>query len=233
MLNLLSKKYNKNDFGLYRDDGLAALRNKSGPHSEQLKKNIQKIFKEHGLDVIVQCNMKLVNYLDVTFNLNEETCRPYTKPNNEVKSIHKNSNHHSIAIRQIPLSIESRLSTLSFNEKIFQETIPPYHEALQNFGYRHTLTYKRLKNDNNSTNINKIKRNRKRQIIWFNPPFNLKTTTKICKLFLILLDKHFPPHNKLYRLFNRNNVKISYSCMPSMNSYTYMHNHKVVNDKPN
>ena len=45
MLNLLSKKYNKNDFGLYRDDGLAILKNKSGLQSEQVKKNIQKIFK--------------------------------------------------------------------------------------------------------------------------------------------------------------------------------------------
>ena len=104
---------------------------------------------------------------------------------------------------------------------------------MQNSGYRHTLTYKRPKNDNNSTNINKIKQNRKRQIIWFNPPFNLKTKTKIGKLFLNLLDKHFPPHNKLHRLFNRTNVKSSYSCMPNMNSYTYMHNHKVLNDKPN
>ena len=34
MLNLLSKKYNKNDFGLYRNDGLAVLKNKSGPQSE-------------------------------------------------------------------------------------------------------------------------------------------------------------------------------------------------------
>ena len=34
MLNLLSKKYNKNDFGLYRDDGLAFLKNKSGLQSE-------------------------------------------------------------------------------------------------------------------------------------------------------------------------------------------------------
>ena len=40
-------------------------------------------------------------------------------------------------------------------------------------------------------------------------------------------------HNKLHKLFNRTNVKISYSCMPNMNSYTYMHNHKVLNDKPN
>ena len=121
---------------------------------------------------------------------------------------------HQVSSRQIPLSIESRLSTLSFNEKIFQEASPPYQKALQNSGYRHTLTYKRPENDNNSTNINKIKRNRKRQIIWFNPPFNLKTKTKISKLFLNLLDKHFPLHKKLHKFFNRTTVKINYSCMP-------------------
>ena len=60
MLNLLSKKYNNNNFGLYRDDGLAVLKNKRGPQSEQVKKIIQKIFKEHGLDIIIQCNMKIV-----------------------------------------------------------------------------------------------------------------------------------------------------------------------------
>ena len=58
---------------------------KSGPQSEQGKKNIQKIFKDHGLDIIIQCNMKVVNYLDVTFNLSDGTYKPYTKPNNEIK----------------------------------------------------------------------------------------------------------------------------------------------------
>ena len=37
LLNILSKKYNKNDLGLYRDDGLAVLKNKSGPQSQQVK----------------------------------------------------------------------------------------------------------------------------------------------------------------------------------------------------
>ena len=233
MLHVLSKKYNKNDFGLSQDDGLAILKNKIGPQSEQVKRNIQKIFKEYGLDIILQCNMKVVNYFDVTFNLNDRTYNPYTKPNNKIKYMHKNSNHPPSGIRQIPLSIEPRLSTLSFNEKIFQEAVPPCQKALQNSGYTLTLTYKRPKNDNNSTNTNKIKQNRKRQIIWFNPPFNLKTKTKIGKSFLNLLDKHSHPHNKLHKLYNRTTVKISYSCMANMNSYTYMHNHKVLNDKPN
>ena len=125
VLNFLSKNYSKIDFGLYRDDRLAVLKNKSGPQSKQVKKNIQKIFKEHGLDIIIQCSMKIVNYLDVTFNLNDGTYKPYTKPNNKIKYIPKDSYHPSSVIRQIPLSIESRLSTLILNERIFQEAVPP------------------------------------------------------------------------------------------------------------
>ena len=129
------------------------LKNKSGPQAEQVKKNIQEIFNEHGLNIIIQCNMKIVNYLHV-FNLHDGTYKPYTKPNNEIKYIHKNSSHPPSVIRQIPLSIKSMLFTLSFNDKIFQEAVTPYQKALQNSGYRHTLTYKSPKNDNNSTNIN-------------------------------------------------------------------------------
>ena len=70
--------------------------------------------------------MKFVNYLDVTFNLNDGNYKPYTKTNNEIKYIQKDSNHPPSFIRQIPVSIESRLSTLSYNEKILQEALPPY-----------------------------------------------------------------------------------------------------------
>ena len=156
VLNILSKKYNKNNFRLFRDDGLAILKNKSRPQSEQVKENIRKIFKEHAQDIIIRCSMKVVNSLDVIFNLNGGTYKPYTKQNNEIKYILKNSNHPPSVIRQIPLSIESRLSTLSFNEKIFEEAAPSYQKALQNSDYRYIITYKRPKSDKNSANINKI-----------------------------------------------------------------------------
>ena len=132
----------------------------------------------------------------------------------------------------MPQSIESKLSTLSFNEKIFQEVVPPYQKALQNSSYRHIFSYKHPRNNSNRK-INKIKGNRKFKTICFNSPVNLKMKTKIGKLFLNLLDKDFPPFSKLHRLFNKTNVKISYTCMSNMNSYIHMHNHKVVNNKPN
>ena len=42
MLFLTSEKYNEKDAGLYRDDRLGMVKNKSGPETEKIKKNIQK-----------------------------------------------------------------------------------------------------------------------------------------------------------------------------------------------
>ena len=42
---------------------------KNGPQSKQIKKSIQKIFNGYGLDIMIESNMKIVNYSDATFNL--------------------------------------------------------------------------------------------------------------------------------------------------------------------
>ena len=77
-----SLKYNKNNIGIYRDDDLAIFKNISDPKWE---KDIQKLFKENELDIVIQCNMKTVNYLDVTLNLENSTDCPYQKENNQLK----------------------------------------------------------------------------------------------------------------------------------------------------
>ena len=64
LLYKLSLKYNKNDIGLYRNGGLAISKNISGPKSEKIKASIQKLLKENQLDIVIECNMKTVNYLD-------------------------------------------------------------------------------------------------------------------------------------------------------------------------
>ena len=43
LLEKISEICNKYDIGLYRDDGLAVFRNKSGTHLEKKKKGITKI----------------------------------------------------------------------------------------------------------------------------------------------------------------------------------------------
>ena len=75
--------------------------------------------------------LKIFNYLDVTFNLSNATYRPFYKPNNEITYIHNELDHPLSVLRQIPLSIESRLSKHSSNEKLFKESTQIYQEALK------------------------------------------------------------------------------------------------------
>ena len=66
LLNLLGWQYDAKNIGLYRNDGLSIFKNCSDLQMEKIKKCLQKVFKNNGLDVIVDSNIKKVNYLDVT-----------------------------------------------------------------------------------------------------------------------------------------------------------------------
>ena len=75
--------------------------------------------------------------------------------------------------------------------------------------------------------IRKMK-TRKRNIIWFNPPFSKSVSTNVAKTFLQSVTKHFLRSHKLHKIFNRNTVKVSYSCMNNMPKIITGHNKKVI-----
>ena len=74
-------------------------------------------------------------------------------------------------------------------------------------------------------------KNRKRNIIWFNPSFSLNVSTNIGKKSFSLLGKHFPKTHQLHKLFNRNNVKVSYSSLPNFKSVINGHNKNILNEQ--
>ena len=43
-----------------------------------------------------------------------------------------------------------------------------------------------------------------------------------------LVDNHFPRLHKYYKLFNRNIIRLSYSCKPNMNNIIWKHNSKFM-----
>ena len=51
------------------------------------------MFKQKGLQIVIECNLKVVCYLGVTFNVNDGSYRPYRKPNNKTHYIHIKSEH--------------------------------------------------------------------------------------------------------------------------------------------
>ena len=288
----------------------------------------------------------MVDYLDVTLNLADGSNKPFHKPKSEVNYIHRESNHPTSIIKQLPLSVESRLSKVLSDENVFIQAASVYEEALKRAGYNHILKDNNIdkynsnnnnnkdncnsndtknnnnynnnnnkfklnhndnwdKNDNNNNkdnfnsyenkdsndnNNNEVKFNnndtrgnnnnnnncssssdnnrdniknkdtttttttttnnnnnndnsnnivsndsnyprttkqRKRNIIWFNPRFSKNVATKIGRYFLNLIDKHLPPDHKFNKIFNRNNIKVSYSRMPNIKSTIKSHNGKI------
>ena len=187
ILSILSTKCDKGNIGLYRDDGLSVFENLSGPQSERIKKEFQKVFNDNGLKIVIKCNLKVVNYLDATFNLNDGSYKPYKKPNDETLYINAKSNHPPNIIKQLPISVEDRLRSLSSSKQIFDEAAPHYQNALDKSGFDHKLQYRNGINQTKNSS-----RNRSRNIIWFNPPFTKSVSTNVAKEFLSLVDKHFP-----------------------------------------
>ena len=224
LLEKISEICNKSNIGLYRDDDLSIFRNKSGTQLEKMKKKLQRFFKEYDLEITAKNNLKIVNYLDVTFNLKDSTFKPYHKPDDQIQYIHTESNHPQNIIKHIPASIETHLSNLSSTEIIFKESTTHYENNLKQSGYNKKLTYKPK-----DTNHQKHSKH-KRKIIWFNPPFSKNVSTKIGKYFLSLLDRHFPKKHIYSSILNRNEIKVSYSCMQNVKSVINNHNMKVLNN---
>ena len=184
--NKLCKLMNKKDFGLYRDDGLGILRNTSGPEADQKRKNIIKIFKECGLSITCEVNKKIVDFLDVRFNLNDQTYEPYRKLNNEPVYINKQSNHLPNIIADIPKAMSKRLTNISCNKNVFDRNIDIYQTALRNSGLDGTIVYKDQSEQANNVNIEEENQARKckRTIIWYNPPYSMNLKKNIGKNFL-------------------------------------------------
>ena len=61
----------------------------------------------------------------------------------------------------------------------------------------------------------------------------MNVRTNIGAKFLKLVDKHFPPGNRLHPLLNRNSVKMSYCCLPNMGSIRAKHNAGVLRKADN
>ena len=91
--------------------------------------------------------------------------------------------------------------------------------ALNKSGYKYNLSYKAP-----TPNAPRKSKNRQRNITWFNPSYSQNVETKVGKCFLQLIDKHFPKSNPLHKIFNRNTLKLSYSCMSNVKTIISSHN---------
>ena len=161
---------------------------------------------------------KTVDFLDVTFDLDNNVYKPFRKENSKPTYINKHSNHPPSILKQLPKSLEKRISEMSSNKGIFDESIKSYKDALKESDFSQASNYILQQQPT------KNKKNRKWKIICFNPPFSRSVKSNIGRILLSLLLKHFSQNHTMYKIFNRNTVKISYSCLRNISSIISSHN---------
>ena len=187
----------------------------------RVRKNVIKTFKKIGFKIEIQTHLKIVYFLDVTFNLANGPYRPYKKANDSLLYINTSSNHPPQVNKQLPTSINERLSKNSSSKEIFNASKYEYETALKNSSYQQTELIFTKKEQR------KKKRNRSRNIIWFNPPFSRNVTTNVAKRFLNLINIHFPKSNKYHSIFCRDIIKVSYCRTENLSSIIKTHNKKI------
>ena len=175
------------------------------------------------MKITITKNLKTGNFFDVTFNLCTGKYQPYNKPNDTPTYINANSNHPPNIIKALPNSISQRVSNISSDKATFNNAVLSYNDALSTSGYKENLSYQ--------LDLTPSKKVRQRKIIWFNPPYSVNVETNIGKTFLNLIDRHFLKINKFHKIFNRNNVKVSYSCLPNFGNMIKSHNNRILSEE--
>ena len=228
---------------------LKTLGIRRGPLSN-IQKKIIRAFKLLGLRIQIASNLKIIDFLDITLNLNKGTFKPFSKNDSAPRYINISSNHPRSVLRLIPNAVNQRINRLSSCKIIFEESKVIYDDALKDSGFQDRLEYSTLvdlaskvKSNNGGTctliivgeinNNNHSKRrgkNRNRKVVWFNMLFCKLANIDSGKYFQHLLDKHFNRDNPLNRIFNRNTVKINYSCTKNVSNILSNHNRKLLNE---
>ena len=72
------------------------------------------------------------------------------------------------------------------------------------------------------------RRQRTREIIWFNPPYSDSVDTNLGKKYLAIVSKCFPKTHRFSGFLNRHTLKLSYSCMPNIKSIIAGHNKRIL-----
>ena len=101
-----------------------------------------------------------------------------------------------------------------------------YKEALRKAGYNDDIKFLKPQ-------VNNKRKNRPRNTIWFNPPSSKSVDNNLTKIYAEIISKAFPKnHPYLNKLFNKNDMRLSYSCTPNMAKVISSHTKKLLDIKP-
>ena len=116
---MLGRIVNLEQVGLYRDGGIIFIPASNGLKTSKIQKKNIRTFKLLGLWIEIASNLKIVDFLNVTLNLNNGTFKPFSKNNSASTYVNIDSNHPWSLLKLIPNAVNQRINRLSSGKRIF------------------------------------------------------------------------------------------------------------------
>ena len=95
------------------------------------------------MNVTIKTNVKIVNFIDVTFHLCTGRYHSYKKPNDELAHVKFNPNNLPNIIKVLPANIPRRISHILHGKAAFSNLPSFQKDILSTSGYKKNLTYKK------------------------------------------------------------------------------------------
>ena len=73
--------FERNKFGIFRDDDLSIVKSKSDPHMERISKKLRMVFSKFFLKITIKSNLTMIDFLNVELDLINDSYAPFRKPN--------------------------------------------------------------------------------------------------------------------------------------------------------
>ena len=115
--------------------------------------------------IIISFSVVQRSHLYKLYKLRQTVHRHYRSRHRHYHAFKEITNHPPNIIKQLPASINRRISDISSNEHEFNKAKPIYDDALKSSGYTEMLSFSKHRHPV------RLRRNRQRNIIWYNPPF--------------------------------------------------------------
>ena len=106
--------------------------------------------------------------------------------------------------KQVPAIISKRISNIFCDKECFDKAAPDCNNALTKNGFNDFNVFSGFSGFNIKFTPAPPQRRKHSRTICFYLPFSSDLKTNIDKIFLRLVEKNSPQHNKHYNMFNRN-----------------------------
>ena len=93
--------------GSYDRTDVCEFENHNGHQNDKVREEMIDLFKQHHLNLQIKCNLNILDYLDITFDLTTGLFKPYNKTKNISRYVTAKSNHVPSILKEIPKSVSN------------------------------------------------------------------------------------------------------------------------------